>query len=227
MSGLYLYAILRPGPLAATGGVAGEPIVPLAVGEGEGLVAAVGELDAAPPPTAASLRAHDAAVRRLARETTALLPARFGQWVASRAELAEAVRWRRDQLLAALALVEGCEQMTLRLFGSAAPAPAPAGEGLPAGPGARYLEARRRERAWTRELPELEPVRAALGALVRGELLERGSRPPLVGAAYHLVRRGEAPRYLRAVDAAALPPSLRVLASGPWPPYAFAPGLLP
>jgi hypothetical protein len=57
--------------------------------------------------------------------------------------------------------------------------------------------------------------------------VERHDAPPLLVSLYHLVARGEAARYRRAVTGAAAGLGLQVLVSGPWPPYAFAPEALP
>ena len=52
------------------------------------------------------------------------------------------------------------------------------------------------------------------------ELMLTESRGRLLGTVYHLVRREDVPAYEEA-----LKEESRVTASGPWPPYAFAPGL--
>jgi hypothetical protein len=43
-----------------------------------------------------------------------------------------------------------------------------------------------------------------------------------VASIYHLIPAGSAPRYRAALDAAAREAGVRVIVSGPWPPYAFA-----
>jgi len=43
-----------------------------------------------------------------------------------------------------------------------------------------------------------------------------------VGSVYHLVPRASAGVYRRALEAAARDAGLRVVVSGPWPPYAFS-----
>jgi hypothetical protein len=67
-------------------------------------------------------------------------------------------------------------------------------------------------------------MRSRLAALVRAEHAQRHDAPPLLASVYHLIDRGSAPAYLDAVaaSAAALAPT-RAVATGPWPPYAFAP----
>jgi|HubBroStandDraft_3_1064219.scaffolds.fasta_scaffold13014_4 hypothetical protein len=273
MSGLYVYALLGgPGDgVLPEAGLQGEPLRLLDWG---GVLAAAGELAAPPAPTREALAAHDAAVRRLVAHAPALLPARFGQWAADPAELAAAVVARRTELAAALDLVAGCAQMTLRLF-SSGPAEKEAGAGgedeaaggraplatsdseadlaagarsgadtgtaasagigarrtagnevaAVAGPGARYLADRQRRIA--AELPPaLRELRRALAPLLRAERLDRHGAPPLLATAHDLVAREDAERYRRLVaEKAAEAREWRASVSGPWPPYAFAPGL--
>src|SRR5262249_7666683 len=94
-------------------------------------------------------------------------------------------------------------------------------------PGTRYLLDRLDAQRHAREAPEIAPLRAALGPLLRHERVERYDRGPLLASAYHLVPRGRASDYRAAVREAkeALGPGA-VRPSGPWPPYAFAPEVL-
>jgi hypothetical protein len=173
---------------------------------------------AAPPAVSAeALRAYDAAVRRIADACAACLPARFGAAAASDEELCAQVDERAAELREALELVRGREQMTLRVHGDA-PGPTQLGP-LPAGPGARYLEERRR----ARRLPELDELRAALQDLVRAERVERHQERGLLASVYHLIDRGSASPYLARLNAVE---GLRVIASGPWPAWSFAPEVL-
>lgn len=224
---LYLYALTGASPGIDLGaGLAGEPL--RQVGEGT-LTAIVGEIGQKPPVTRESLAAHDAVVQRLAAAIPALLPTRFGQTISGERDLLAWISSRRKDLMEALALVEGCVQMTLRVFaGPGAPeealVPEPPDEAL--GPGARYMQARREAAAREKALPEIAPLREALRPLLRAERVERASSGRLRATAYDLVRRGEAQVYARTVAEAA--PHLgvwKVTATGPWPPYAFAPGL--
>jgi hypothetical protein len=188
------------------------------------VLAVVGEVEAS-AVTPEALAAHDAVVRRLAARFDALLPVRFGERVRDEADLAALLGPRSRALAEALERVRGCEQMILRVFGDPDPAPEP--EGLDhGGPGTRYLEARRREAERSRSLPEIEPLRELLQPLLRDERIERRDQGRLLGSAYHLVRREDVPAYLSAVrEAEGKLGDRRVAASGPWPPYAFAPGL--
>jgi hypothetical protein len=235
MSSLYLYGLIgaEPNPETPLGeSVAGEPLAILRVG---GLLAVVGRLETdaeRPEVTAAALARHDKTVRRLALLVPALLPARFGEQLPDAAALAEALAPRAAEITRALILVEGCVQMTLRVFGepavSAIESAEPVETDSAAGPGTRYLAARRR--AAHPGLPEVAALRQSLKPLVRAERIERHSRKPVQGqllaTAHDLVLRENAADYRRTVEGAtaALLAGRKVSVSGPWPPYAFAPG---
>jgi Gas vesicle synthesis protein GvpL/GvpF len=223
MSTVYVYALLGDPPAPDPGaGLREEPLRVVRVGE---LLAAVGEMAEPPAVSEATLRAHDAVVRRLAEAVDAILPVRFGSLLAE-SSLADVLRARARELTEALALVAGREQMTLRVLGDA-PASVPPATEAPgdAGPGARYLAARRAEWRRAREAPELAPLRPALEALVRAERVTRHDTPPLLASVYHLVDRGAAAAYRAALESSTAC-SVRVVATGPWPPYAFAPEAL-
>jgi hypothetical protein len=222
---LYLYALADeepPGPLGE--GIAGEPLRLVYCG---GIAAVTGDLPERPRPGRETLEAQDAVVRRLAERFSALLPARFGEAFADEATLAGRIAPRARELAEALGLVRGCVQMTLRVFGD--PEPAPEAEPEPAGgAGTRYLAARRRERERERSLPEIDPLREALRPLLRAERIERHAAGRLLGTAYHLVPRAQTGAYLAALEGARQRiGGRRVAASGPWPPYAFAPETAP
>jgi hypothetical protein len=220
---LYLSAVafadIEPeGPLGT--GIGGESLVLVPAG---GLAAVAGSLPVPPSADAETLTRQDAVVRRLAGLFATLLPVRFGESVADVATLTSRLAPRESELAAALQLVRGCVQMTLRVFGEPDPAPelAPATSG---GPGARYLETRRQEQERLRSLPEIGPLSTALRPLLRAERIERHAAGLLLGTAYHLVPREETAAYLAAVEEARTQiGGRRIAATGPWPPYAFAP----
>jgi Gas vesicle synthesis protein GvpL/GvpF len=215
VSGLYLYAL-----------IAGEPLRLVRSGE---ILAVAGEREARPAPGVHAFSHHDGTVRRLAGQVPALLPARFGEWFPDEAALAAKLAPRVPELKEALELVRGSIQMTLRVFGEAAVPPAGSvveESGL--GPGARYLAERRREQERARSLPEIEPLREILAPYLRAEKTERRGTPPLLGTAYHLVPREKLAGYRAALEQGCGElAGINVQASGPWPPYAFAPGETP
>ena len=181
----------------------------------DGFSALAGE--APPPLSVEALRTHEAAVRRIAEASDACLPARFGATAQDDEALRRELSGRAAEVVDALALVRGREQMTLRVHGPGAPAPR-AGA---ARTGTRYLEERRR----TRRFPELDRLRAVLSDLIRAERLERHSEPGLLASVYHLIDRGGSARYRSKVEAEGLE-GLRLLVSGPWPAWSFAPEAL-
>lgn len=221
---LYLYALVDEETTGSLGeGIAGEPLRRVRRG---GIAAVVGELGGRPRPEPGTLQRQDAVVRRLADIFGAILPARFGEAFADEAALMERLSPRAEELAAALSLVRGCVQMTLRVFGDSAPV-AEIEDELHGGPGTRYLETRRRERRRLGALPEIEPLREALRPLLRAERIERHEAGRLLGTAYHLVPRAQTGAYLAVLESAGENGGPRVAASGPWPPYAFAPEAAP
>ena len=200
MTLLNVYALADAEPETSLRGALGEPVRAVPCG---GLFVLAGEVESAPPISADSLRAHDAAVRRLAQACAALLPVRFGAAVES-IDLSH----RAAELLEALEVVRNREQMTLRVYGEARPAERTSGTA--------YLESLRRARS----VPEIEPLRAALAPLVRAERTQPHGES-LVASVYHLIDRGRSAEYLRKVAGVAL--DVRVSASGPWPAWSFAP----
>jgi len=199
---------------------------------GGGAAAIVADCDESPAPTVSALRKHDAVVRRIARGVPAILPVRFGTVVETDRSLAALLEAWSAELESALGLVERREQMTLRLFGSGAgvadASPPPSRE-PDAGdhPGTRYLGRLARAQARARSAPELEPLSAALAHIVTAERISRHDAGPLLLTAYHLIPRGQARVYRAALKRRAAALGLRVVASGPWPPYAFVPELGP
>jgi hypothetical protein len=176
------------------------------------LFAAVSDVAERPSIQEQALRAHDQTVRALAEFADALIPARFGSVADSDDSLAKLLESRETELLRALDLVAGCEQMTLRVYGDA-PVVHSNVEEAELGPGARYLANKVRENA----IPGLE----AFQPYVRAERIQRHGVPPLLASVYHLIERGQSAQYLSAVDRSATSLPVRFAASGPWPPYAF------
>jgi hypothetical protein len=178
-----------------------------------GLFVAAMESAGSPEPTAENLAAHDAIVRRAGDPA---LPFRFGTIARDAAHVVELVSPKHDAYAGALARARGCDQMTLRVYGSALPLPPPPKN---VGPGARYLHARRAALA----IPEIAPLREAVSKYVRAESIERAaSGGALLGTVYQLIPRDRLAAWARAVKRTSLP-GVRVETSGPWPPYAFCP----
>jgi hypothetical protein len=188
-----------------------------AVGVDRRLDAIVGEVDeTAREATEAAVLAHARVVEALAALNDAVLPARFAQGVADEAELAERIKPRRPQLLAALERVRGCVEVGLRVLEAAA------GNGKQDRASGRdymlgRLEAVRRAERLAAEFHE------SLAALARDSSHRVVASPPLVLTAAYLVPRAELESFRAAVEAAGRRRSgLTFVCTGPWPPYSFA-----
>lgn len=221
---LSVYAVTAPAParLRATG-ISGETLRVVTFAR---LSAVVGEMRAAPSPTPAMLRRYAESMQQLFDETSALLPARFGTGVTDLAELEFILRSRRAALRSALRHVRSRAQMTLRVIVPTATTPAGAAPALsgPVSPsrratGTAYLRGRVADAARAREIAGFDPVRAATARWVRDERVEQHAG---IATAYHLVPRSAVAAYRAAVERAAAERGLRIVISGPWPPYAFA-----
>jgi hypothetical protein len=211
----YVYAILERAPRGVRlRGLAREPVRFVRSGK---LVVAVGRMESPPAAEVANLARHDRVVRRLAAAVRAALPARFGSLARDRDALDDALRPRARTLARALARVRDREQMTLRFEGLDAP-----DEGAHAGPGTRHLQ--RRAGRDPRALPEVRALLDRLKPVVAAEAVDRAHETG-VARVHHLIGRGDARAYRRAVARArAADPALRVSCTGPWVPYGFADG---
>jgi hypothetical protein len=154
-------------------------------------------------------------VKRLARSGAAVLPFRFSSVVADRAALSDLLEPIAPAIARTLDLVRDAVQFTLRVYGT----PAPRVKSKKGGPGTRFLE----ERLRAHRVPEIEAVTRATKTLVRASRTQRHARPPLIASVYHLVARGDVREYRTLLGAASKTlEGVRVQATGPWPPYAFA-----
>jgi len=219
VSGIYVYGIIGAEPNE----LEGEPPLRI-IGNGPVRVVAA-DLAEPPRPEPAALTAHNATVHRLAERIAALLPARFGQWLPDERAVVDWLEAHHRDLAEALDQIAGCVQMTLRVYGASVQedqAPDPPSTG---GPGTRYLAKRRQQFERERSLPEIAPLRDALRPLLRAERIERPAVPGRLRAtAYDLIAREATDDYSRIVaETAPRLAGFRITASGPWPPYAFAP----
>jgi gas vesicle protein GvpL/GvpF len=224
VSALCVYAFVDEKPRRAPGrGLGGEAL--LVVGESKAFAIA-GEMTAPLSPDEHSLLRYDAVVRRLASSVASILPARFGSTAESREQLEALVVARRQDLAKAFEVVRGREQMTLRVFDSRT-APNDGGDsamGGAAGPGTRHLVAR--ARAQRDAVAGVAAVRSALLPIVRAEAIEMHSAPPLAATVFHLVDHADVEKWQRLVQTTPIPRGVRLHATGPFPPWAFAPRLL-
>jgi len=185
------------------------------------------ERRAAPPSMSeAELRTQHDVVTAIFRRTDDLLPVRFGAWL-DREELVEVLSQRKDDIIDALQLVRGRAQMTIRFPAAETEIRPDRSAHARAGSGTEYLRARRDAEQWMPS--EASTVRAAVRRFVVAERLSQGPGGAAIAvdsaslkqapSLYHLVPRDAVAAY----KAAMKPFEHAVVASGPWPPFAFAP----
>jgi gas vesicle protein GvpL/GvpF len=233
---MLVYALAeRASGRIAIRGIAGEPLRAVRIGA---IDAVIGRASRIPKPTEHNLRKHGRIISALWRRTSALLPARFGTSVADVAELEVIVGTREKTLRRTLRSVRNRAQMTVRMLprsgtrdsglGRMANPSSVSGSRIPnpesripdpESRGHSYLHARVADAQRARDVPGFAPLRRAVKTWVRAERVEKRGR---VATIYHLVPRGSADRYRAALERAAGAASVRMLVSGPWPPYAFA-----
>ena len=213
---VYVYA-LAPHGLPSRMRLLGRQVRTVTIGD---IDVVVGTPPARPEITTEALADQHALIVELASRVPALLPARFGSAL-TRAALRRVVEEHDDEIREAMDRVRGRRQMTVRVFGAPA---VPHETGGAAVSGTAFLQ-RRRELAHF-EPPEVEEIRRALGTHAADERVETGERGLRV-TVFHLVSNERIDAYL--ADAALLRRALephRVVVTGPWPPFAFAPALL-
>jgi hypothetical protein len=151
---------------------------------------------------------HEAVVESLMEERD-LLPMRFGTLVEDDDAAVRALEERREELRAGLDRVRGAVELAVRAEAM------PGGDTTPAGPsGAEYLRARTKRTEAARLLHE------PLAFLARESKVQQG--PELLRAAY-LVDRDAVEAFVGLVKRLQdTHEGLRVLCTGPWPPYSFA-----
>jgi hypothetical protein len=208
-----LYAVLRLRPRARPTlprGLQGERLKIL---KHAGYSLAVADTRAVLEPAVDNLLEFDRVIRALAALSEAILPARFGSVSPSAASLKSEIAERAAALATALDNVTGRVQMKIRLSTTEDSLRSSSGSSVvksSRATGAAYLH----NRAAVWRSPALTKVRKALGALVHDERVEAGASGTSV---YHLIERGDVEEYLDRLT--------RFRASGPFPPYAFVPGI--
>jgi hypothetical protein len=224
-----VYALMASSPSRIIGcGMSGERLRAVRTA---GITALVGELPRAPKPTITNLRRYAIVIEKAAAQTPAILPVRFGTGMVNVDEVSFVLQSRHDTLRRRLRAVRGRTQMTLRLVlgsdsGDASHASqtrvtARSRVRLENGPtqGTQYLQQRALTAAQAREIPGFAPIRAAVKRWVKDERVEKRAG---VATVNHLIPRSSVGAYRSAVERAAERAGLRLIITGPFPPYAFA-----
>ena len=179
----------------------------------EGLVALCSAAESDEELSADKLWRHEEVVESL-MENCDLLPVRYGTLVRDEGTAKRVLRDRRHELARALERVRGAVELSLRVFR------APDGDDVPPAGGAEYLEwraARERDR-----LAVLASVHGPLALLARDTSEHVPSDPHELTREAYLVGRDDVEAFVaRVVELEAQNPRLRLLCTGPWPPYSF------
>jgi hypothetical protein len=211
---LHLYALVsRPAVVPDAVGIADAPL--RAVDVGEGIDAVVSETQGGTAPTEDAIVAHAHVVDAVAASNDAVLPARFTSDVTGQDELRRQLLDRHDQALEALERVGGCVELGVRVLPSAPSEPAQATSG------SAYM--RRRLDEVTRAQQLAHTLHESLAATARASTCSVLARRDLVLTGAYLVPREELERFQAALHQAERDlDGVRLVATGPWPPYSFA-----
>ncbi len=224
----YLYCVLPDDAPDPT--VSGIDDAQLHTVRAGGVCAWVAEVATAPQPDLERIRAHDRVVRAAMDAGFTPVPVRFGQ-VASNDDDVRAHLESRDYL-PDLARVSGCVEFGIRVVDPDAPAGvahAHAGTGAgreQTGSGAAYMRTlasrvHAAERSRARSLDAARALDEGLAEWVREARVEASERPPGALVA-HLVQTSAADTYAERARALTRGHSpLRIVVTGPWPPYSF------
>jgi hypothetical protein len=169
-----------------------------------------------PRPIPELVLAHERVVEAI-MAGGAMLPLRFGTQLEHEDALAAVLSERRDELLRSLERVRGKAELGLRMI----PERPEPGSGAIEPTGRGYLLAR--VRAQRRYEDAIRDVYEPLAALSVANRIRRSPRPPAILVATYLVdARRVATFRLRADELAQRQAAMRVMVTGPWPPYTFA-----
>ncbi|SRR6266571_4982431 len=208
----YLYAIVDGLPRAwrPPAGVDDGPVATRAL---DSVHVVLGDVVAVPPASPRTLaRHHDVVASTL--EADALLPFRYGVAVPG-AELGAWLEGRREAIAAALAALRGRVEMSVKLLRLDAAVVARPRGATPPGPGPAEGE--------LRALADRLVERAALD---EWRYRPAGGPGNVVASLAFLVPKPEVAGFLaRIAPIASRAVGVAVVPTGPWPAYAFAPGL--
>lgn len=180
-------------------------------------------------PTAENLWRHEAVVESIMRHCDAVLPARFGTLFADQTALDEILTRHADALAAGLARVRNCVELGLRVLWQ--PPAQQASSVELHGSGRAYMLARLDDERQRRDLRQraeqiASGLHDALAPLARDSTRRLlPTTDVLMSSAYLVARDAAEPFATRARELSSEHPGVRLLCTGPWPPYHFAPVL--
>ena len=223
--GIYAYCVVPAGqfPPADLAGIGGARVEPANVA-GLSLWVSSGER---PEPALDAVLAHNRVVEVAVSEAVTPVPLRFGQWLEDAERLEQAIGENAAHYRELLARFAGCLEFGLRVIDPNAPEEAQEVRNA-ARTGREYMQALQesgkladRNRAQAERVAAR--IREQLRDVVRDERIDTARTTHAVVTMSHLVARENFDEYReRARRLRAAFPELRLLLSGPWPPYSFA-----
>jgi gas vesicle protein GvpL/GvpF len=147
-------------------------------------------------------------------KTCDLLPVRYGMQVEDEPTAARVLARRRAELLEALDRVRGAVELSVRVAGESSKA-----DSVAPASGAEYLRAKARAAAHEDQIADR--VHKPLERMARAARRRPRRRCELLCAAYLVDREAVAQFGERVAQLQREHPDLKVLCTGPWPPYSF------
>jgi hypothetical protein len=170
------------------------------------------------PPTPQNVRRHESVVEQLMTHCTAL-PMRFGTLLPDEEQLRSTIAENRERFASDLNRLAGCVEMGLRVFDGAQMN----SEALP--PATTGLDYMMRRLSAERRLQHLRSeIHGALATLSRESVFTsaQSRAPRQIFASAYLVERSRAELFQAQVQTLINQhPGVRILCTGPWPPYHF------
>jgi len=180
-------------------------------------------------PTPENLWRHEAVVESIMRNCDAVLPTRFDTLFFDERALDDILTRHADPLAAGLTRVRGCVELGLRVMWQPPPPLPPSAQTSDSG--RAYMQARLEDERHRREVRHRADRTAAelhdrLAPLARDSTRRvLPTADVLMSSAYLVPRDAAEPFAAAARELSANNPELRLLCTGPWPPYHFAPAL--
>jgi hypothetical protein len=189
--------------------------------------------DAPPHASVDAIRQHNNVVVAATTAEMTPIPLRFGQWVSDEATAGSMLMTSHEKWVARLQLFRGAAEYGIRIFEPGREASAPDAPDAPdaadaaakaGGSGTAYMNALARRVGGEKRAAEAAQavLQDATAGIVLAERSDPLRTPHGVLTVAHLLHRRDEDVYRAALDQArARLPGLRLLSSGPWPPYSF------
>lgn len=223
---VYVYAIIDlPGiPAPAVTGLDGAGLDTLAYRD---IGAVFSRTTSKPSPIESNLWQHEAVVEALMADHS-VLPVRFGAMFRDEAEARSALETRYDEFTAGLERVRGHVELGLRVLWDDDGDPPPTLDRTSYDSGRAYMlahleEQRKLEMRQKRVNTLAEDIHTPLACLAAESTRRMLITPRLLLTAAYLVKRERVADFRQEIETiSSTYPEMRMLCTGPWPPFSFA-----